>query len=50
MKVIIDGYNKAIKKKFKCIFRCTNYITKIPIKNSHTTIIRELKNSDSLNV
>ena len=31
---------------FKCIFRSTNHIARILLKNSHTTIIRELKNSD----
>lgn len=31
---------------FKCIFRSPDYITGILLKNGHTTIIRELKNSD----
>ena len=31
--------------KFKCIFRSTNHIARILLKNSHTTTFRKLKNS-----
>lgn len=41
-------YTKISQKNsiFKCIFRIINHITRILLKNSHTTIIRKLKNSN----
>lgn len=44
-------YTKISQKNsiFKCIFRIINHIMRILLKNSHTTIIRKLKNSNPLN-
>lgn len=41
-------YAKISQKNniFKCIFRITNQITRILLKNSHTIIIQKLKNSN----
>lgn len=41
-------YAKISQKNsiFKCIFMIINHITRIMLKNSHTTIIRKLKNSN----